>query len=275
MATELQNVLIGLIISLALGVFSFRRETLSRTGTLAAVLLGVVVFVLGGAAWFGVLAAFFITSVFFTRFKAAQKEEVVREFAKGGVRDFWQVLANGGIAGILAFAWFYYHSPVIFYAFLGVIATVTSDTWATELGILAKGKPRLITNWERVPVGTSGAVSGLGMAVALAGGALIGVTAYYLLGFTQVRGLESSMLMVPIAALSGLAGALFDSLMGATLQAMYYCTKCKKETEKTLHNCGTKTQAIRGFRWFDNDVVNLASTILGAAVAAGLYLLFF
>ncbi len=273
MATELQNVLIGLIISLALGVFSFRRETLSRTGTMAAVLLGVVVYVLGGSSWFGVLAAFFVTSVFFTRFRAAQKEEVVREFAKGGVRDFWQVLANGGLAGLLSFAWFYYHQPVIFYAFLGVIATVTADTWATELGILGRRKPRLITNWEKVPIGTSGAVSGFGIAVALAGGALIGAVAYYLLGFSTGAGLKPSLLMVPIAALSGLAGALFDSLMGATLQAMYYCTKCKKETEKTVHNCGTRTTAIRGFKWFDNDLVNLVSTILGAAVAAGLYLL--
>src|SRR3989344_6014385 len=158
MATELQNVLIGLIISLALGVFAFKRETLSRTGTLAAILLGIVVFVLGGAAWFGVLAIFFLTSIFFTRFRAAQKEEVVREFAKGGVRDFWQVAANGGLAGLLAFAWFYYHLPLIFYAFLGVLAPGTSGTWATELGLLSKGRPRLITTWQQVPIGTSGAV---------------------------------------------------------------------------------------------------------------------
>lgn len=274
MATELQNVLIGLIISLALGVFSFRRETLSRTGTLAAILLGVVVFVMGGAAWFGVLAVFFLTSVFFTRFKASEKEEVVREFAKGGVRDFWQVLANGGLAGIIAFGWFYYHLPVFFYAFLGVMATITADTWATELGILGKRKPRLITNWQKVPVGTSGAVSGFGLAVSFAGGGLIGASAYYLLGFSP-GGLAQDLLMIPIAALSGLAGALFDSLMGATLQAMNYCTKCKKETETIIHTCGHKTTAIRGFRWFDNDLVNLTSTILGAAVAAGLYLLFF
>ena len=281
MASELEPLLFGLIISLVLGVFAFRKEALSKTGTLAAVLLGVTVFVLGGPAWFATLAVFFLTGVFLTSFRAKEKQDVVREFAKGGLRDFWQVLANGGIAGLLALAWSYYKEPLVFYAFLGVIATITADTWATELGILQKGKPRLITTWQPVPVGTSGAVSSMGLGIAFAGGLLIGLAAVVFLKIAGSPLLYSQDLLragapiAIIAAFSGLAGAAFDSLLGATVQAMYYCTRCKRETEKTLHNCGEKTQAIRGFKWFDNDIVNLASSMFGALTAAALYLLWF
>ncbi len=272
MSSGLQNVLFALVISLAMGVFAFRKEALSKSGTLAAVLLGAVVFIFGGIAWFAVLAVFFLTSVFFTSFKAREKGEVVKDFAKGGVRDFWQVLANGGIAGILAFASSYYHTSLVFYAFLGVMATVTADTWATELGILQRQKPRLITTWQPVPVGTSGAVSGLGILIALAGALLIGASAVFFLGYFGIP-VFSPLTMVAIAGLAGLGGALADSFLGATAQAMYYCTACRKETEKTIHSCGHKTVSIRGVKWFDNDFVNLASSAFGALAAAGLYLL--
>ena len=45
----------------------------------------------------------------------------------------------------------------------------------------------------------------------------------------------------------GLLGSLFDLLIGATVQAMYFCPKDQKETEKhPLHTCGTETIHIRG-----------------------------
>lgn len=272
--------LAGLIISLAVAVFSFRRDALSASGTLAAILVGELMFVFGGADWFVLLAAFFLTSVFFTRFKAEKKGEVVKEFAKGGVRDFWQVLANGGIACLLALAFYYYKSPVVFFAFLGVMATVNADTWATELGILGRGKPRLITNWQPVRVGTSGAVSLGGTLSAVAGAAAIALVFFatqiafnrpYFKGDISLFSLE----LFAIIVFSGVVGALADSLLGATLQAMYYCTHCKSETEKMVHHCGRQTTAIRGMKWFDNDIVNLASSMAGGLVAAGLAFLVF
>ena len=50
------------------------------------------------------------------------------------------------------------------------------DTLASELGILSKSPPLLITTFKRVPPGTNGAMSVLGTVVSILGGGLIGLT---------------------------------------------------------------------------------------------------
>jgi uncharacterized membrane protein len=68
--------------------------------------------------------------------------------------------------------------------------------------------------------------------------------------------------------LAGLGGSLFDSFLGATVQAIYWCPSCEKETERyPAHVCGNQTQWLRGWRWLDNDLVNALSVTVGAAVA--------
>jgi len=61
-------------------------------------------------------------------------------------------------------------------------------------------------------------------------------------------------------------------LLGASVQAIYFCPTCAKETEKQLHGCGTPTRHVRGWRWLSNDMVNFVSSLLGALVAVGVYL---
>jgi uncharacterized membrane protein len=136
------------------------------------------------------------------------------------------------------------------------MGTVTADTWATELGTLSKRPPRLITTGKVVPVGTSGGVSLLGTAVSLLGGLLIGVTAAVLL---------QNWALAPLGAIGGLCGSLFDSLLGATAQQIYYCDVCQKETEKKVH-CGQTTRPFKGWRWMNNDLVNLLASLAGGLV---------
>jgi uncharacterized membrane protein len=62
-------------------------------------------------------------------------------------------------------------------------------------------------------------------------------------------------------------GSFFDSFLGATVQAIYFCPHCEKETEKhPLHTCGTPTRRVRGLRWLNNDLVNTFCALAGAVV---------
>ncbi|RME44326.1 MAG: DUF92 domain-containing protein, partial [Chloroflexi bacterium] len=72
------------------------------------------------------------------------------------------------------------------------------------------------------------------------------------------------------AGLGGLAGALFDSLLGASVQRIYWCDVCRKETERMVHTCGEPSRPLRGWSWLDNDVVNFLSSVVGSGVTAGL-----
>jgi len=71
---------------------------------------------------------------------------------------------------------------------------------------------------------------------------------------------------VPVA-IGGFAGALTDSILGASLQSLRHCPACRRDCETDPHDCGTATVLRRGLVWFGNDVVNLAATVTGALVA--------
>ena len=72
---------------------------------------------------------------------------------------------------------------------------------------------------------------------------------------------------MPIGILGGFGGSTFDSLLGATVQGIYYCSLCQKETESKIHRCGQPTQHLRGWRWLNNDLVNFGSCIVGSLIA--------
>jgi uncharacterized membrane protein len=75
-----------------------------------------------------------------------------------------------------------------------------------------------------------------------------------------------------LAATGGLVGSLFDSLLGATVQGIYYCEHCGKETEWSVHHCGRSHSGglllVRGWAWLDNDLVNLVASVVGGVIAA-------
>jgi uncharacterized membrane protein len=147
------------------------------------------------------------------------------------------------------------------------MAAVNADTWATELGVFNPSPPRLMTTGKTVERGTSGGVTLLGYVAALGGAALIGALAALLGG--GVRSAPTTALAITLA---GLAGSTFDSLLGATVQAIYFCPQCQKETERyPLHGCGARTTPQRGWRWLDNDWVNFTCSLVGALAAWGIF----
>ncbi len=260
--------------SALIAALGYWRGSLSVSGALGAILVGTIIFAGGGVLWGVLLVAFFVTSSALSHYKARAKEPLAEKFQKGHRRDIGQVLANGGWGALVAIAYSAYPVPLLFAAFVGAMATVNADTWATELGVLSKRPPRLVTTGRVVPVGTSGAITPLGTSVAVGGAVAIGALAVLgqLVADSAVDWSATRLLLVTLSfSIAGLAGSLFDSLLGASFQAIYYCDFDKKETESAVHRCGNRTRLIRGWRWLDNDWVNFAASVFGSAVAAVVY----
>jgi uncharacterized protein (TIGR00297 family) len=264
------QILIGFLLGVLVGYTAYKLEALSISGAAAAALVGGLIFGLGGIPWATLLLIFFISSSLLSQAYARRKKFVMEKFAKSSRRDYGQVFANGGLAAVLVLAfWFFPDQTWLWIAFAGCMAAVNADTWATELGVLSLASPRLITNGTSVTRGTSGGVTLAGYLASLAGAGIIGVATAL---FTPDA---AAVTLIFIVILGGLVGATVDSLLGATLQGIYYCASCSKETESyPRHHCGTETTQLRGWRWLNNDLVNVICSLVGAAVAVGGWLLF-
>lgn len=265
----------GLLLGALIGYLAWRANSLSSSGAVAAALTGGLVFGLGGVPWAVLLLAFFISSSALSRLGIRRKLALSEKFSKGSQRDWGQVLANGGLGAILALALvFGNHQAGLWFAFAGGMAAVNADTWATELGTFSAALPRLIINGKVVDRGTSGGVTLLGFLASAGGAALIGALAALFTSMAASTGV-SWPLALGIILLAGLFGSTVDSLLGGTIQAIYYCPNCEKETERyPRHTCGTETKPLRGWGWLDNDWVNFACSLVGSLAALGLWLLF-
>ncbi|MDQ6670705.1 MAG: DUF92 domain-containing protein [Chloroflexota bacterium] len=235
---------------------AYRRRALTLDGAVGAALVGCIVFARGGLPAAGALLAFFSSSTTLSRAGQRRKQGSSPAQAKGAQRDVWQVLANGGFATLSIMLGRRQGGG----AFLGALSAAGADTWATELGMLAHRQPRMITTLRKVEPGTSGGVTPEGLAASLAGALAVGLA---------WSSLDRRWQAAPLAAVAGVCGSLIDSILGATIQALYRCPACDALTEQPRHRqCGRPADLVRGKAWVTNDTVNALSTLTGAAVGA-------
>ena len=260
----LLDLALGFALSLAVAIAGWRRAALTANGVVGAILVGTIVFAFGGLTWAAVVVAFFVLSSALSKVGESRKTRLNAVVEKRSQRDLGQVLANGGVAALLALTAGIASPAAVFPAFLGAMAASTADTWSTEIGVLSPAPPRSIRTARVVPPGTSGGVTALGLLAALAGGLMIGIVAVLAkLVAPEVANVSAGRLL-GIAMVSALAGSLADSLLGATVQSVYRCPRCALDTEQRVHRCGELTAPSRGVRSVDNDLVN----VLGSAVGA-------
>ncbi|WP_442789539.1 DUF92 domain-containing protein [Paenibacillus sp. CAA11] len=243
---------------------AYWKKSLSLSGALAAVMMGTIYYGAGNLFWFGLLLLFFVTSTLLSKWRGDRKEELEKSYAKSSTRDAGQVFANGGVGMLACLGCWIWPSELWAYGFVGVMATVTADTWATEWGGLSRRPPRSVLTWRPLPPGTSGGVSLLGTAAAAAGGLLIGGAGWLLGTWTAVVS-GSATLWLLVGGIGGLAGAMADSLLGASVQRMYRCQVCGKLVEVQTH-CDHPTVFYRGMNWMNNDAVNLISSLAGGGI---------
>lgn len=248
---------LGAIAAAGIAVAAWRVGALSRSGAAAAVVVGAAATV-AGWNWGALLIIYFLAGTIVSRIGRSQKERRTGGVvAKGGARDATQVVANGGVfaACALCIPFGIAHAGA---AAVGALAASLADTFATEIGTLLGGIPRSVRGLRRVPVGTSGGISGAGTLGMVAGAAFVGGAAI-LLGVSA---------LFAIVTLAGMAGAIVDSLLGATVQERRWCPTCESASERRIHTCGTATLLAGGREWMNNDTVNFLATFTGAGVAA-------
>jgi len=264
------QMLLGFLLGIAIGTAAWRFRALSTSGAWAAALTGGMIFGFGGLPWAILLLTFFISSSLLSRAFAVKKAQLNEKFSKGSQRDWGQVFANGSLGALFALGyWLLPGESAWWVAYLGAIAAVNADTWATELGVLNRTPPRLITNGKPVEQGASGGVSLLGYLAVVSGAALIAILAVFFSPAGQ------GWVLILAGVLGGTAGATFDSFLGATVQAIYWCPACEKEPERhPFHTCGTTTRRRRGWSWLNNDWVNFLCSLVGAAIAVSVWYLF-
>ena len=113
------------------------RGSLSYSGAFGAMIVGTLIFGLGGPKWGLILGLFFVTSSLLSHYKEEHKQVVAEKFEKGSQRDFFQVMANGGIAALLATLDEMTPLSVWLPLYIGIMATVT----ATGMGMGKKTIP--------------------------------------------------------------------------------------------------------------------------------------
>jgi len=206
----------------------------NRSGALAGGLACLLLFAGGGPAAFATLGALFAMTWVSTRLGHRRKLALGLAERREG-RNGWQVLANLAIAAIASVLFSATGNRAWLVAAVAALAEAATDTVASEIGQYRRADARMITTLQRVPAGTDGGVTIPGSSAGLAAGLVITVVA-------AVGGiLPQSQLWIPVV--SGFAGMLFDSLLGATIQR-------------------------RG--WVSNQAVNFFATLAAGGVAYGI-----
>ena len=244
----------GIGLALLVAVVSVRVKFLTISGSAGTFLLAAVIFGMGGWRWSVPILSFFLLSSLLSKIGKTYKAQFELIFEKSSQRDLSQVLANGGLAGCMMIGDVFFPNGLWYDLYLGAIAAVNADTWATEIGIFSKIPPRSIRNFRTVPHGTSGGITLLGLLSALIGSFLIVLVG----SFSAPSGLDLVIFgrVFWMIVFGGWIASLIDSLLGATIQAQHRCPVCDKITEKKRHCGGEKTEHVSGLSWLNNDWVN-------------------
>lgn len=174
------------------------------------------------------------------------------------------VLANSGVASILSLLHAYqlrqrnqsllsessslsscytWEADILVIGIVANYAAVAADTFSSELGILSKTRPRLITslNLRQVPPGTNGGVTVWGLVAGLLGSLIIVAASVALIPFCpesssvmelwQAWGVDQRLRFAWLMTLWGALGSVVDSFLGGWFQSSVVDTRTGRIVE--------------------------------------------
>jgi uncharacterized protein (TIGR00297 family) len=200
----------ALAITISFALIGWGLRAVNKTGALAGAAVTFVIFVVMGIQGFFAVLLVFVLTFLSTRFGHSQKERLGIVQPDG--RSARQVLANLAAAAISCGpALFFPHSrTVLFAGACAALAQAAADTVSSEIGQAFRFRTYMITNLARVPAGQNGGISLIGTLSGISAALVVAIATGYM-ELVPVR-------WIGVVALAGIAGMLFDSLLGATLE---------------------------------------------------------
>eukprot|EP00571_Detonula_confervacea_P005386 CAMPEP_0172316782 /NCGR_PEP_ID=MMETSP1058-20130122/29475_1 /TAXON_ID=83371 /ORGANISM="Detonula confervacea, Strain CCMP 353" /LENGTH=321 /DNA_ID=CAMNT_0013031191 /DNA_START=441 /DNA_END=1403 /DNA_ORIENTATION=- len=301
--TDIVRTVLGVLLARRISNSGLKKQSLNKSGALSAFIVASLSL---ATSWRNgiTLLAFYWTSSKLTRVGTKIKGKLEEGVTEGGERGASQVFACsliGVICACIRRIFVGRDGPLVLLgatgamspslsilgdqltlAYVAFFACCAGDTWASELGVLSKSLPRLIIKpWKKVPPGTNGGVSLVGLGASAAGGMLMGLLHGLFVpgGIASLLPFMSSSMLPAISSsqfgrevlvltfvgfMGGLGGSLLDSVLGATVQATFY----DEATKKIAKRSGPNTRKVGGFGFLSNEMVNVVSTAASALVAA-------
>lgn len=224
----------GALVNLVMSTAAFLLGTVSVSGAIMGMLLGVTTYWAAGWQGFALMLAFFVVGTSATKIGYARKLGAGIAQERGGARGWQHALANvGGPALMALLAWLTPFRELFLISLSGALATATGDTVSSEIGKAYGKRTFLITTLRPVPAGTTGAVS--------AEGTLAGVLACFGVALlARALGVVSPAWWM-LVGLAGSLGFFLEGYVGALFESS---------------------------GWLNNEQVNFINTLLGAGLAA-------
>lgn len=190
---------------------SIKSRKLTPVGGTIGGLIACLIYLGAGFTGIALLAAFFLLGTGATSWQRRTKEQLGAGEERQGQRTAGQVLANGGIAGLLGLlAWVWpEHADLCRLMMAGSLAAATADTLSSELGTVYGSRFYNILTFRKDRRGENGVISLEGTLIGIAGSTLI--ACIYGIGYGWSH--EAAWIIV-----GGTAGNLADSVLGATLE---------------------------------------------------------
>jgi len=251
-----------------LGIIALKFNSITFSGLVASVVIGYIVMVIGGINYLSLLIIFFVSSSILTKIQNRINKSSKKHSSP---RSYLNILSNGAIPALLIILTIFLYDNsswnsnillngdinIIGLCFIGSIVVTTADTFSTEIGLINKSKPRLITNLNRyVSKGDSGGITLAGLFASVFAGIILSLTIFFTFNIFN-------FIFFLIIILVGVLGSIFDSVLGATIQYKGQCTSCKRHVETYLHH-NKPTIKLQGSKYITNNSVNFLSSIFGS-----------
>jgi uncharacterized protein (TIGR00297 family) len=208
---EYSRALPAAVVALAFALIARVMGAVSDGGALGGAAIAFLLMVAAGLGGFLPLVAVFVLTLLATRWRSERKRNLGVAERRGG-RTASQVVANLGAAALCAVAAvaFPRFNEILMVGAMAALAEAAADTVSSEAGQASAKQARMILDLHPAPIGTNGAIS--------VEGTLAGCMAAFIVAWVSVFfGVVSSRWM-PVIIIAGIAGTLFDSVLGGTLE---------------------------------------------------------